>query len=227
MPIWDSYNCILQHYTNEGVVEVVKWNPSTGPYVWQLAQMNECTTRYVNRYKYVMHIDTDEYLIPMREENLWQMLDNLEKSANKIERMIGAFLFQNSFFYTFYKENPSWKIEDLNLTTLKYTSHGRFYGWKDRSKLVVLPEHVSSTMIHTLDSTYLHGTLLHGRETLQVSHGVAYLHHYRTHMAIGLEGGALDGKTGTGRDRRALIWAQELTLKMKQVLEKLRNKNCL
>ncbi|TKS86823.1 Glycosyltransferase family 92 protein F13G3.3 [Collichthys lucidus] len=88
-------NHLLQSYSQEGFVEMVPWpidkhmNPSHGwffsthggdmHYYGQIATLNECLYRYMDRSRYVLLHDIDEIMMPYKHDSLQVLLDLLQK----------------------------------------------------------------------------------------------------------------------------------------------------
>ncbi|RVE65185.1 hypothetical protein OJAV_G00134180 [Oryzias javanicus] len=92
---------VLDHYTHEGLVEVIPWSlskylnvsrgwlPKHGPgelhYFGQIPALNDCLYRYMYRTKYLALHDVDELILPQSVHSWLELLPLLEKKfgANK------------------------------------------------------------------------------------------------------------------------------------------------
>ncbi|XP_053291317.1 beta-1,4-galactosyltransferase galt-1 [Pleuronectes platessa] len=101
---------LLQIYSQDGFLEIVQWpihqhlNPSKGwlfsehggdvHYFGQLATLNECIYRSMERSRYVLLNDIDEIIMPYQHDNLMSMMNMLEEQHPNT----GVFLIKNHIF---------------------------------------------------------------------------------------------------------------------------------
>ncbi|XP_069098641.1 uncharacterized protein [Pleurodeles waltl] len=101
---------LLQYYIAEGIVEVVPWpiekylapakawhhsmDAKDIGYYGQLVTLNDCMYRNMYRSKYVVLIDLDEIILPLKHHDWTSMMDSLQKQHPNV----GAFLFENHVF---------------------------------------------------------------------------------------------------------------------------------
>lgn len=171
-----NVDCLLQQYIDEGVVTVLPWHLNM---ISQkeirteglFAALNDCLYRTMYRYKYVLMIDFDEYIIPHTKNSLTDMLAELKKSATS---KAGAYSFQNSFFYLQWP-NDRW-ANDLRyplVTLQKTTRKAQFHMHKQRSKCIVIPERVVEMGNHFV------WEFVPGNVMVNIDPRLAFLHHYR------------------------------------------------
>ncbi|CAB1457558.1 unnamed protein product [Pleuronectes platessa] len=101
---------LLKIYSQDGFLEIVPWpiqqhlNPSKGwlfskdggdvHYFGQLATLNECIYRPMERSRYVLLNDIDEIIMPYQHDNLMSMMNMLQEQHPNT----GAFLIKNHIF---------------------------------------------------------------------------------------------------------------------------------
>ncbi|XP_068195487.1 uncharacterized protein, partial [Antennarius striatus] len=101
---------LLVGYAQEGFVEMVSWPidkhlvPSTGwlfsqsggdvHYFGQLATLNECVYRSMERSRYVLLNDIDEIIMPYKYDSLRPMMEKLQQQ----NQQVGVFLIENHIF---------------------------------------------------------------------------------------------------------------------------------
>ncbi|KAH7637473.1 heterotrimeric g protein alpha subunit b-like protein [Dermatophagoides farinae] len=174
------------------------------------AALNDCLYRArYNRFRYVMFIDLDEFIMPNNHQNLIDLLHDVEQFyPNKI----GAFSFRNGFFYLQYPDDnqqqqqigKSINNDNLHHKLITLTKTWRKINLnihKQRSKCIVLPENVVEMGNHFVwEFTY-------GKHTLNIDPKIAYLHHYRV-CEFGGDNCINDSEHII--DRRAYYWAPSL-----------------
>ncbi|XP_035530248.1 uncharacterized protein LOC118337373 [Morone saxatilis] len=156
---------LLQSYSKEGFVEMVSWpitryiNPSHGfwkyggdmYYFGQLATLNECIYRSMDRSHYVLLHDIDEIIMPYQHNSLKPLMDILQQQHPKV----GVFLVENHIYPKKpYEESksgplPKWRgVPGFNILE-------HIYKWEpDRKaeyhpyKLIVQPRMVEQTSVH-------------------------------------------------------------------------------
>ena len=108
--IGSEVGCILQNYVDKGLITILPWklNIKSQKEIRTeglFAALNDCLYRYMYRYKYILMIDLDEYIVPHSNTTLPELVDFLNTRADV--RKIGAISFQNSFFYLQWPDDPS------------------------------------------------------------------------------------------------------------------------
>ncbi|KAG7225891.1 hypothetical protein INR49_014319 [Caranx melampygus] len=157
---------LLQSYSQEGFVEMVPWpidehmNPSTGwlfskyggdvHYFGQLATLNECIYRSMDRSRYVLLNDIDEIIMPYQHNNLTSLMNMLQQQKPNAR----VFLIENHIF----PKTPFEKSEELTLPQWKgvpgFNILEHIYREDvDRTvyhpyKLIVQPKAVEQTSVH-------------------------------------------------------------------------------
>ncbi|XP_012938708.1 uncharacterized protein LOC106011943 [Aplysia californica] len=120
-------DALLRHYQQMGLVTVLRWPPFPTDRSWyhsQNAAINDCVYRNRGISKFVVVIDTDEYLIPVRHtswEELLEAVIHKEAKENQVRRA-ASFTLRHSFYC--YGENdtphePEWTWFKNNLTITK------------------------------------------------------------------------------------------------------------
>ncbi|CAB1454508.1 unnamed protein product [Pleuronectes platessa] len=157
---------LLQIYSQDGFLEIVQWPihqhliPSTGwlfsahggdvHYFGQLATLNECIYRSMERSRYVLLNDIDEIIMPYQHDNLMSMMNMLEEQHPNA----GVFIIENHFFPKKPFEGdkpgplPQWRgVPGFNIMEHIYREE------PDRTKhlpnkLIVKPRAVEQTSVH-------------------------------------------------------------------------------
>nr|XP_046269099.1 glycosyltransferase family 92 protein F13G3.3-like isoform X2 [Scatophagus argus] len=163
---------LLQGYSQEGFVEMVPWpidkhlNPSRGwlfsmsggdvHYFGQLATLNECIYRSMDRSRYVLLNDIDEIIMPYHHNNLKLLMETLQQQHPNT----GVFLIENHAYPKKpFEESkmgplPQWKgVPGFNILERIYREE------PDRSiyhphKLIVQPRSVEQTSVHEVLKTF-------------------------------------------------------------------------
>ncbi|XP_070776832.1 beta-1,4-galactosyltransferase galt-1-like [Enoplosus armatus] len=156
---------LLQSYSQEGFVEMVPWpidqhlNPSRGwlfskhggdvHYFGQLATLNECIYRSMERSRYVLLNDIDEIIMPYQHNSLTPLMDMLQKQHPNV----GVFLVENHIYPKKpFEESkrgplPQWRgVPGFNILE-------HVFKWEPASsnhpfKLIVRPRMVEQTSVH-------------------------------------------------------------------------------
>ena len=99
----ESYYTLLKPYVKRGIVEVLDWNlkpPLIPGYTsdWgQSGVINECIYRNLYRVKYLALLDIDEFVIPMHDTTVMEMIRHIEKD-NKLDQY-ATYSFYNTAIY--------------------------------------------------------------------------------------------------------------------------------
>ncbi|KAM3594053.1 uncharacterized protein V6R79_001442 [Siganus canaliculatus] len=157
---------LLQSYIQEGFVEMVPWpidkhlNPSTGwlfsryggdvHYYGQLATLNECIYRSMERSRYVLLNDIDEIIMPYQYDNLTAVMKMLEQQHPNT----GVFLIENHIFpkMTFNDTQnftlPRWRgVPGFNILERIYREEPNRNIYHPH-KMIVKPKSVMQTSVH-------------------------------------------------------------------------------
>ncbi|XP_034432941.1 glycosyltransferase family 92 protein F13G3.3-like [Hippoglossus hippoglossus] len=157
---------LLQIYSQDGFLEIVPWpihqhlNPSKGwlfsehggdvHYFGQLATLNECIYRSMERSRYILLNDIDEIIMPYQHDNLMSMMNMLQEQHPNA----GVFIIENHFFPKKPFEGdkpgplPQWRgVPGFNIMEHIYREE------PDRTKylpnkLIVKPRAVEQTSVH-------------------------------------------------------------------------------
>ena len=102
--------CVLENYIKQGIVTILPWklNIKSQKEIRTeglFAALNDCLYRTMYRYKYILMIDLDEYIVPISNSTLPDLLSFLSTKADV--KKVGAISFQNSFFYLQWPDDPS------------------------------------------------------------------------------------------------------------------------
>ncbi len=179
-----------RYYTRLGLLEIIQWPMPEGvtqrgsDSVWNFAQramMNDCLYREMYKAKYVVFTDLDEVILP-GSETAYTWSDILHESGCHTKVMAVA---RNTFYLTNLRDDSridKYKVAThLNLTfLLKTRRQDYFWPEKHRSKIIMRPEYIDSTLIHMAfpiggrrDST-----------SCRLNPDIAALQHYRSFRKI-------------------------------------------
>ncbi|XP_013788844.2 beta-1,4-galactosyltransferase galt-1-like [Limulus polyphemus] len=195
--------CVMRQYMANGIMSVLPWKLDM---VSQkeirteglFAALNDCLYRTMYRFRFVLMIDFDEFIVPHKSDSLTEMLEVVAKNK---PLKTGAYSFQNSFFYLQWPSDAKSRSLPLRLITLEKTVRKlKFHPHKQRSKCIVLPERVVEMGNHFV------WEFLPGRAMANVHSDIGFLHHYRI-----CEFGGNDCINTTSRvDRRIYRWKDQL-----------------
>ncbi|KAM3593974.1 uncharacterized protein V6R79_000112 [Siganus canaliculatus] len=164
---------LLQHYNQEGFVEMVSWpidrylTPSYGwlfslsggdvHYFGQLATLNECIYRSMDRSRYVLLHDIDEIIMPYGYDTLTPLMEVFQEESPN-----AAVFYVQSHNYPIapfdgreQRSQPHWRgVPGINLLE-------RIYKWKlvpspevNPIKIIVRPRSVVQTSVHMVLNHY-------------------------------------------------------------------------
>ena len=92
----------LRYYVNKGSAEVVPWplgdipvHPSDIHYFGQLAAINDCLYRSLQRSRFITFLDLDEVLVPRAASSLVELISSIQD--NEQPTPLCSFVFQNVF----------------------------------------------------------------------------------------------------------------------------------
>ncbi len=205
---------IMRHYQDQGYLDVWQMDPDyLKPEGYMISRwrgpvsMSDCMYRYMYRYKRVLGMDVDEFIIPRTTQTLPQLIDKLESNATVKNGTVR--LVQHSFVASYFIPN----ISDTERFT--YLRHNyrleKFEQWHKKS--IVNPLGCLSLMNH-----YCHEKIpgfeekkVHGSDVVMTD--IGFVHHYRNMIPGRHFSGAII------RDNLLLRYASELT---KRVLPKLK-----
>ena len=150
---------LLHSYSQEGFVEMVPWpidkhlTPSRGcypehggdlHYYGQMATLNDCVYRNIERSRYVLLHDIDEIIVPYRHDSLKALMSHLQKQ----EPMAGVFKFQMDLFPTDHVtplQPPQWEgVPGINI--LEHIH--RINRAVSNTKMIVQPRMVEEISVH-------------------------------------------------------------------------------
>ena len=205
---------IMRHYQDQGYLDVWQMDPDylkpeghmkskwRGP-----VSMSDCMYRYMYRYKRVLGMDVDEFIIPRTTQTLPQLIDKLDSNATVKNGTVR--LVQHSFVGSYFIPN----ISDTERFT--YMRHNyrleKFAQWYKKS--IVNPLGCLSLMNHHCHEKIpgFEEKKAHGSDVVMTD--IGFVHHYRNMIPERHFSGAII------RDDFLLRYASELT---KRVVPKLK-----
>ncbi|RWS12070.1 uncharacterized protein B4U79_02859 [Dinothrombium tinctorium] len=210
--IGSQVDCLLREYIRKGLVSVLQWQLDIKSQKeirteGLFASLNDCLYRTMFRFKFVLMIDLDEYIVPHLDRNLTELIHRLSALNSNYYRR-GAYSFQNAFFYLQWPDDSSQvnrssgqsRISNSLITLLKTRRKEKLHIHKQRSKLIVAPQRVVEVGNHFVWEFVPKYTVVN------VSPRVAFLHHYR----ICEYGGDDCVKTASVVDKRTHFWKSAL-----------------
>nr|XP_020656565.1 uncharacterized protein LOC110082930 [Pogona vitticeps] len=180
---------VLRYYVSEGTIEIVPWpidlylKPSSYwhhsmdakdiGYYGQIAALNDCIYHNMYRSKYVLLIDADEIILPVKDADWKSLMQRLQKKNPGT----GVFLFENHVFRNnvFDLNGPfnfsSWSgVPGVNVFRHIFKEPNR-KGDFNNKKMVVDPRKVIQTSVHSVLNMY--------GDTVEVPSDIAFLFHCR------------------------------------------------
>lgn len=195
--------CVLRRYMLDGIVSVLPWQLDIASQKeirteGLFAALNDCLYRTMYRFRFVLMIDLDEFIVPYKNSTLTAMLQTL---MQKNPERTGAYSFQNAFFYLQWPNDSASAELPYKLVTLQKTIRkSKFHAHKQRSKCIVLPERIVEMGNHFV------WEFVAGKTMFNIPPDIGFLHHYRV-----CEFGGNDCINTTHVvDRRAYTWRNAL-----------------
>ena len=168
---------ILEDYSREGVVEVLNFTlPINVTLVYNYATLillNDCAYRNMYQVKYLFFNDLDEVVVPLKHQNWYQMMENIDKES------IGSFVFWHVLLQKDVRVassshplcNSTGKAEGVP-RIISYVKRSTVFPIR-RTKFIIKP-----TKFEIVSQHYPY-KLLKGYSVYNVPHDIALLYHYR------------------------------------------------
>lgn len=171
----DNWQEVLAPYIKKKVVEVTHW-PSPRDQDWipyQIKAYNHCIRKVEKETKWLAIIDIDEFIVPVKENNLKKLLKNYDGEGGL------------QIFWLFFGTSGIAKIPD-NMTTVEALTHRAVttYPANYNFKTIVRPKCVQEYFVHggTYKKGY-HGIFPHGTRggaAQPINVDIVRIHHYWT-----------------------------------------------
>ncbi|XP_013926501.1 PREDICTED: UPF0392 protein F13G3.3-like [Thamnophis sirtalis] len=172
---------VLDYYISQGIVEIIPWpidsylNVSTHwhysmekkdfGYYGQLATLNDCVYHNMFKSRYLLMIDPDEFILPVKDADWKSLMERLEKEHPGI----GVFLFKNYVFRrTVFSKTPfdfsSWAtVPGINVFEHIHREPNDIHSFNNM-KMILDPTRVIQTSVHSVlkqngDSVKVHYSL--------------------------------------------------------------------
>ena len=145
-----SLHSLFQMYRDENRLFVHSMPPPKdvptmmGSKLGSPASINDCMLRFMYRYKYIISIDFDEFIIPRTTLYLHDMLNKARK-YHKIKEDHPIYTFHNSYFHTNFKKSGK---STMNLRSLDYVKSLKPNPVPDFVKSIVDPRKCLSLFNH-------------------------------------------------------------------------------
>ncbi|XP_058015370.1 uncharacterized protein LOC131186117 [Ahaetulla prasina] len=162
---------VLEYYISQGIVEIIPWpidsylNVSSHwhysmerkdfGYYGQIAALNDCVYYNMFKSKYLLLIDPDEFILPMKDEDWKSLMERLEKEHPGV----GIFLFENQVFRrTVFSETPfnfsSWTtVPGFNVFEHIHKEPNDVHSFNN-VKMILDPTRVIQTSVHSVLKLY-------------------------------------------------------------------------
>jgi len=185
----------LAKYEQRGIVETIHWQlpKEVRGYAYRAGQhftLNDCGYRLMYRAKYLLQLDIDELLVPMKVDNWTALIDQINAVKNGGEK-IASFNFRNRYFPLEEPDTfnllPNETQRQLNglarghrFQMLSRTKcEDRLFAHERQAKIMGRPERILLWNIHWLRKQHL---VPKGSINFFVSGEDAELQHYRKQL---------------------------------------------
>jgi len=186
---------LLAKYEQRGIVETIHWQlpKEVRGYAYRAGQhftLNDCGYRLMYRAKYLLQVDIDELLVPMKVDNWTALIYNINKVTNGGKK-IASFNFRNRYFPLEEPDTfnllPNEVQRQLNglasghrfQMLSRTTCENRLFAHRQQAKVMGIPERILLWNIHWLMNQHL---VPNGSINFHVSGDDAELQHYRQHL---------------------------------------------
>ena len=115
-----TYGIKFFRYINEGLVKIFPWNlrgmvsqkeiRTEGMF----AALNDCLYRQMNKFKFVLFVDFDELVVPLKTKSLRDFAVSELKTSNGTSQN-GSLVFRNAFFYLQWADDPDRLVVYINI----------------------------------------------------------------------------------------------------------------
>ncbi|BFZ19501.1 hypothetical protein BsWGS_22540 [Bradybaena similaris] len=192
---------ILQRYQKDGLVTVLPWPLPTRQifYYGQLAALSDCSYRNRRISRFIVVVDTDEFIIPRNSLSWMQLIDSISPQerdvstfmhpsdpSKKGSKTTGSFEFKSSFFSNDF--TPNWTAlpsqfpfsdeERKDILKFKFRTLSQFWRThvlppRHRSKYIARPELVYIAGVHWVQVPTVH------MKGFVVNEYQALIHHFK------------------------------------------------
>ncbi|XP_042335130.1 glycosyltransferase family 92 protein F13G3.3-like [Sceloporus undulatus] len=206
---------VLRYYVSEGTIEIVQWpidlyltpsshwhysmDPKDIGYYGQIAALNDCVYHNMHRSKYVLLIDADEIILPIKDPDWKSLMKRLEDDNPDA----GVFRFENHVFQNnvFASASPfnfsSWSgVPGVNILQEIFKDCNKKVN-SENKKMIVRPRKVIQTSVHSVLKMY--------GDSVEVPSDVAILYHSKRYEQKDLPKDALDQDPTIWRYNTSLI----------------------
>lgn len=151
--------------TYPGTIRMVEWKTFDNRrknyfrlhYHGQIVLINDCIYRNMHRVKYLVMMDLDEMIIPVKHYNWLDMMTHLEKKQQKGHRVSASYNFVNTFFGFRTLPYPKVLQDCEEREALPYFTRGYQLlcnlKISVRMKLIIRPELVLTSVVHVVCET--------------------------------------------------------------------------
>src|SRR6218665_2528527 len=172
----------LESYRDKGIVEMYAFTPPVLEglhYHGQIISITECVYRTMYRTKYLINVDIDEVVVPVKANDWQTMLDSIHRRTGE---QIASYSFQNQFYPLEAPDDPMTSQSSLVMhynikSLLKTLKESYVFPHDQRSKIMARPERVLIWHVHTI---LRENVIRRNDKTYNVTTDDAVLHHYRS-----------------------------------------------
>lgn len=176
----DNYKEILAPYIQKGEIDVYDWPETDHGLKAQLSAFNDCLTRTRNKVKWVAFLDLDEFLFPVSDFDLKDVLKEFEECA---QVSVNWFMFGTSNIAKI--PDNALMIECLTKCDPKGNKHVKSIVRPERVKSIVNPHY--ALCLPGFVQVNPEKKLIHGFFSPEISSGVLRINHYWTRDRYHLE----------------------------------------
>ena len=161
---------VLDYYSNKGLLTQMSWSYLFGNETkydayrdlvvyGQMATMNDCNLRTIHKFEYVIHVDTDELILPGNDTGLTNLQDlarHAESEAAEPNQEVGTISIRNVFHFTDWPDTTLPGMPDFSLapddpwliSVNKLRRSTFIHGIRVRTKYYVRPEAAIMLITH-------------------------------------------------------------------------------
>lgn len=176
----------LESYRDRGIVEMYAFTPPVLEglhYHGQILSITDCVYRTMYRTKYLINVDIDEVVVPVKANDWQTMIDAIHRRTGATAaEQIASYSFLNQFYPMEAPDDPmtsqSFLVKHYNIKSLLKTMKESYvFPHEQRSKIMSRPERILIWHVHLI----LPENLIHRSDAIyHVSIDDAVLHHYRS-----------------------------------------------
>ena len=181
-------NRLLEYYKKRGIVEVIPWDPLVPTaykgywpphlhllhYFGQPVALSDCMYRLLNRYRWILMVDFDEFVVPRKVDSLKPMLREVTK------RKVPMYIFLQAFFNKIFRNVTMSQVEKpIRVTNIYKKREPDIFKRDQEHKMIIEPGRGGdSVYVHNLMKFYPPNKLTFAPLHI-VNPSIATMNHYR------------------------------------------------